>query len=125
MKKFLSLMLALVLSISICACGKKALTLESLADMYVSDGDTRASFSFEDEKMNVEIIHYINSASSPTGKVAGKKDTYSKDYTLEGTNYVIVEGTKYYYEIDEENNKVKFSVKFMDLAKEFHISYIK
>ena len=114
------------LMLSICACGSKALTLESLSDMYVVDSDdTRASFTFEDGTMTVETIHYINSASSPSGKIAGNREEYTKSYTLEGNNYVIVDGTKYYYEIDEEENTVEFSVKFMNLAKKFYIGYIK
>ncbi len=125
MKKAISLLLALVLCLSLCACGNKTLTLEDLSDIYVQDDSTRASFTFEDGTMTVEIIYYVESSASPSGKVAGRRESFTEPYTLNGENHVTVEGKEYYYEIDEENGKVRFSVKFMDLAKTFYFSYVK
>lgn len=125
MKRYFALILVLVLCLSLCACGNKTLTLEDLSDMYVQDDDTRASFEFEDGTMTVEIIKYVESSLSPTGKLGVPQDTFTKSYTLNGDNYVIVDGKEYYYEILEESGKVKFSVKFMDLARSFEFGYVK
>ena len=124
MKKALSLILALVLCLSLCACGNKTLTLEDLSDIYVQDDETGVYFTFEDGTMTVEIIYYVESSASPSGKIAYKRESFTKPYTLEGEHHVIVEGKEYYYEIDEEDGTVTFSVKFMDLAQEFYFGYV-
>ncbi len=126
MKRILSSMLILVLMLSLCACGSKTLTLEDISDMYVhGDDDVRATFTFADGTMTVEITEYVPYAASPTGKIAGSSEEYTKSYTLDGENQVIVDGVSYYYEIDEEELEVKFSVDFMDLTDTFDIGYIK
>lgn len=126
MKKIVALFLALALCLCLFACGNKTLTLEDLSGIYVQDEyDTRASFVFEDGTLTIEVIQYVEYSGSPTGKVAGNTETFTETYTLDGENYVIVDGTKYYYEIDEDNKTVTFSVKFMDLAEEFYFDYIR
>lgn len=117
--------LVLVLCLSLCACGNKTLTLEDLSDIYFQDDEARASFTFEDGTMTIEVIYYVESSLSPTGKVAGKTESFAMPYTLNGENYVTVEGKEYYYEIDEEDGTVNFSVKFMDLAETFYFNYVK
>lgn len=124
MKKRIVLLLALVLCLSLCACGKN-LTLEDLSDMYIQEDDIRVVFTFEDGTMDVEIIDYVPSSASPSGMVAGRRENFSESYTLEGDNGVIIDGTMYHYEIDEDANRVFFAEKFMDLAKEFIFSYVK
>ena len=81
MKRIIALLLSLIMVLSLCACGKKNLTLEDLTSMYVQYDDTRVTFSFEDGTMSVKIIHYVESASSPSGKIAGKEEKYTIPYT--------------------------------------------
>ena len=125
MKKLFILLLAIIMCFSLVACGSKTLTLENLSNMYV-DGtdDARASFTFADGTMTIEIIYYVESSSSPSGKIAGNREEYTKEYTLDGENYITVDGIQYYYEIDEENKTVEFSTKFMNLSKTFYFGYV-
>ena len=126
MKRILVSALAILMLLSFCACGAKNVTLENISDMYVhGDDDVRATFTFESGTMTVKITEYIPNAASPTGKIAGSSEEYTKSYTLDGENQVVVDGTSYYYEIDEEELEVKFSVDFMGLTDTFDIGYIK
>ena len=125
MKKLLAVMLTFMLCLSLSACGNKTLTLEDLSDIYFQDDEARASFTFENGTMTIEVIYYVESSASPSGKVAVKTDSFAMPYTLNSENYVTVEGKKYYYEIDEEDGIVNFSVKFMELAETFYFSYVK
>ena len=127
MKKVLSMICVFILCLSLCACGAKEITLEDISSMYIQadDDSVRVDSAFEDGTMTVKIIEYRKSASSPTGRIAGNTETYTMEYTLEGDGYVTVAGTKYYYEIDEKDKIVSFSVEFMELAKEFYFDYVK
>lgn len=120
MKRIIALLLSLIMVLSLCACGKKNLTLEDLTSMYVQYDDTRVTFSFEDGTMSVKVIHYVESASSPSGKIAGKEEKYTIPYALDGKHYITVDGVKYHYDIDTDKEQVNFSVEFMDLEKTFN-----
>ena len=87
MKRIIALLLSLIMVLSLCACGKKNLTLEDLTSMYVQYDDTRVTFSFEDGTMSVKIIHYVESASSPSGKSQVKKK--STPYPMPSTANII------------------------------------
>lgn len=119
MKKFVALLLVLVMALSLCACGVK--TLEDTNGMYAesADGYLRVYFDFEGGEMTMEIYQYVDDPSSPSGKIANDIDTYTYEYTLNGENHIIVEGTDYYYRINKEAGTVSFSGEFLGLAKNF------
>lgn len=121
MKKFVALLLVLVMALSLCACGK--ITLEDTRGMFVQSADdsVRVAFKFNNGEMTMEIYQYVDDPSSPSGKIANDIDTYTYEYTLNGENHIIVDGTDYYYSINKKNETVSFSVDFLGLAKHFDL----
>ena len=120
MKKALSLLLALVMCLSLCACGKN---IERFCGGYSirwsgfegnhSDNVTYYAL-FEDGVLTIEKCIYAPSSSSPSGKTLVDKETNEYRYELEGNNSVVIDGVTYTYEIN--GDLVDFDKKLMGIA---------
>lgn len=120
MKKVLSLILALIMCLSLCACGKN---IERFCGGYSirwfgyeglhNDSVTYYAL-FEDGVLTIERCIYEPSSSSPSGKVQVSKETNEYHYELKGNNSVVIDGVTYTYEINDD--LVVFDQKLMGIA---------
>lgn len=106
MKKTISLFLALVMCLSLCACGgtniEKFCAGSSIRwDGYEGQHNDTVSYSalFENGVLTIEKRTPTAYSGSPTGKLWIVEETTEYSYELKGNDTVIIEGVTYTYEI--------------------------
>ena len=122
MKKVLALVMALVLVLSLAACGKP--TLESLKDgIYYRDySDNEVHYIFKDGIVYIRHNTTVDYPDSPSGKlnVDGKETEVAKYKDLTDSTITIIDGSqakKYEYTMDKDNYEAVFSSAFLDSGK--------
>ncbi len=116
MKKAISLILALVLCLSLTACGGSNIEKfcdggSIMWDGYAAHNNEKTVFyaEFTNGVLTIEEWEYKASSSSPSGKSGKVVDTQTYNYELQGNDTVIIDGTTYTYEI--KDNRVIFDKK--------------
>ena len=119
MKKALSILLALVICLSLCACGKN---IEKFCggysiqwDGYEGQHNDSVNYHalFENGVLTIEKRIPQSSSSSPTGKLWVVDETNEYHYELKGNDTIIIDGTTYTYEIN--GDRVKFDKDLMGI----------
>lgn len=120
MKKTISLLLALVLCLSLCACGGTNIEKFCAGSSICWDGyegqhnDTVTYYAlFENGILTIEKRTPKASSSSPTGKIWTVAESNQYRYELQGSDTVIIEGEAYTYEIIDK--RVKFDKDLMGI----------
>lgn len=123
MKKVLALLLAMVLMLSLAACGKpnlESITTEGI--YYKEDSDTEIHYVFKDGIVTKKIykaIPYSQSGSGKLNSLSSEKEI-AKYKDLTDTTVTIIEDNndeKYTYRMDEDSHKVLFTTTFLDSGK--------
>ena len=85
----------------------------------------KVQLEFDDGTLTVYWRFFNVDPSSPSGVSLDREETYEYEYTLDGENYVIVDGETYYYEVtkfkppeyDKKIRKIEFSAPFLGIAE--------
>ena len=120
MKKALTLLLALTLCLSLCACGSN--NIEKFCggssikwDGYEGQNNDSVAFYalFENGVLTIEKRIPKSSSSSPTGQLWVVDERSEYRYELKGNDTVVIDGETYTYEITD--NRVKFDKDLMGI----------
>ena len=120
MKKVIALILALILGMSLAACGKSTLeTIRSSGIYYITSSDNEIHYVFKDGIVYKQTYKTVKAPNSPSGKlnVQDKKEEIAEYKDLTDSSITIIDGNQtkeYTYSMDEDNFKVKFSSNFLD-----------
>lgn len=128
MKKILVCVLAFITLFGLCACAKtNNINIEDFSDehsvMYKQSKYVAYFCEFENGVLTVDRNTYRDSATSPSGVTLDSKETATYYYSLDGDNYITVDGVKYYYRAYKEaeyEHYVEFSVPFLGIAKKWN-----
>ena len=124
MKKILVCLLAFISLFGLCACEKtNNINIEDFSDkhsvMYKQSKYVAYCCEFENGILTVDRNTYRDSAMSPSGVILDSTETATYYYSLDGDNYITVNGEKYYYRAYKEaeyESYVEFSVPFLGIA---------
>lgn len=127
MKKILVYVLTFITLFGLCACAKtNNINIEDFSDkhsvMYKQSKYVAYYCEFENGVLTVDRNTYRDSATSPSGVTLDSQETATYYYSLDGDNYITVDGEKYYYRAYEESeyeHYVEFSVPFLGIAKKW------
>ena len=120
MKKIIALLLALLVVFALVGCSANA-PLKNLNYRYtVNEYEYYDLFFYED---TVKLSHQtlVDFPSDPSGKKADERTLlgeYAYEYDKSTENKIIVDGTPYFYELNESSKNLTFTNdKFMGISK--------
>ena len=124
MKKVLAGILVLATLCCLAGCAKtNNINIEDFSDkhsvMYRQSKYVAYYCEFENGILTVDRNTYRDSATSPSGVTLDSTETATYYYSLDGDNYITVNGEKYYYRAYKEakhEHYVEFSVPFLGIA---------
>lgn len=127
MKRIVAFILLCVFAMALCACGKTDnINIEDFSKkhsvMYKASKYLAYYCTFQNGILTVEENTYMDSALTDTGVILKDSVKTTYYYTLDGDNYITVDGTKYYYrayQVAEYESYVEFSVPFLGIAKKW------
>lgn len=128
MKRLISLVLLICIALTFCACQENTnnINIEDFSKkhgvMYKESKYVAYYCEFENGILEVSKNTYRDSASSPSGVILDDSEITTYTYSLDGDNYITVNGEKYYYrayQVAEYESYVEFSVPFLGIAKKW------